>query len=74
MDAWGSVNQIADCQLTLLDAVAEELAVSPVNLSQGDAKEGGQETCSNFFLQGHKEWGCVCGYLLNVFIHYEGKT
>ncbi len=66
MDAWSSVHRIADCQSTLLDAVGEELVISPVDLSRGDAKEGGQETRSNFLLQGHKEQGCVDGYTLNV--------
>jgi hypothetical protein len=62
----GSVHQITDYQSTLLDAVGEELVVSPVNLSREDAKEGRQETCLNFLLQGRKECGCVSNYTLNV--------
>jgi hypothetical protein len=68
VDAWGSVHRIADCQSTVLEIVGEELAVSPVNLSQGDAKEGGQETRPNFLLQGRKERGCVGDYMLDVLL------
>ncbi len=68
MGAWGSAHRIADCQSTLLDAVGEDLAASPVNLSQGDAKEGRQETHSIFLLQGHEEQGCVGNYTLNVLL------
>jgi hypothetical protein len=66
VDAWGSVHRIADCQSTLLDAMGEELAVSSINLSRWDAKEGGQETHPNFHLHGCKEWGCVGDHTLNV--------
>jgi hypothetical protein len=66
VDAWGSVHRIANCQSTLLDAMGEELAVSPINLSQGDAKEGGQETHPNFHLQGRKERSCVGDHTLDV--------
>ncbi len=66
MGAWGSVHRIADCQSTLLDAVGEELAVSLAKISQGDVKEGRQETCLNFLLQGRKEQYCVGNYMLDV--------
>jgi hypothetical protein len=66
VDAWGSVHQIADCQIALLDAMGDELAVSPVDLSQGENKESRQETCPIFLLQGHKEWGCVSNHMLDV--------
>jgi hypothetical protein len=46
--------------------MGEELAVSFVNLSQWDAKEGGQETCPNFHLHEHKDWGCVGNHTLDV--------
>ena len=52
MNTWGGVHQIAHCESPQLDAVCKELVVFPINISRWDTKEGRQESCVNFCLQG----------------------
>ncbi len=52
VNTWGSVHRVADCQPPQLDAVSEELAVLPINLDQGDTKEGREEVRACHLLQG----------------------
>ena len=52
VNTWGRVNRIEDCQLPQFDAVGEELVVVPINLSQGDTKEGREELRAYHLLQG----------------------
>ena len=47
----GGVHRVADCQPPQLDAVGEELAVIPIDLNQGDTKEGREEVCAYHLLQ-----------------------
>jgi hypothetical protein len=51
VDTRGGVHRVADCQPSQLDAVGEELAVIPIDLDQGDSKEGREEVHANPLLQ-----------------------
>ena len=55
----GGVHRVADCQPPQLDAVGEELAVVPIDLNQGDSKEGRKEVSAYHLLQWREERGSV---------------
>jgi hypothetical protein len=60
-----------------LDAVGEELAVFPIDLSQGDTKEGREEVHAYCRLQRRKEWGSVGNHLLDILpfvLHAVGEA
>jgi len=73
----GSVNRVADCQPSQLDAVGEELAVIPIGLNQGDTKEGRKEVRVHHLLQWQEERGSVGDYSLDILpftLHAEGEA
>jgi hypothetical protein len=77
VNTWGGVHRVADCQPTQLDAVGEELAVIPIDLNQGDTKEGRKEVRVYRFLQWREERGSVGDYPLDVLpfvLHAEGEA
>jgi hypothetical protein len=73
----GGVHRIADCQLPQLDAVGEELVVTPIDLNQGDSKEGRKEVRAYHLLQWQEERGSVGDYSLDILpfvLHAEGEA
>jgi len=73
----GGVHTVADCQPPQLDAVGEELAVVPIDLNQGDSKEGRKEVSVYCLLQWREERGSVGNYSLDILpfvLHAEGEA
>ena len=77
MDTWSGVHKVVDCQPAQFDALGEKLVVLPINLSQGDTKEGREEVHAYCCLQSHKEQSSVGNHSLDIMsfvLHAEGEA